>query len=463
MNKRITFQNAAGQNLAGLLELPENPKAFALFAHCFTCGKDIKAATRISKALAEKSIAVLRFDFTGLGGSDGDFANSNFSSNVADLLAAADFLRREHQAPALLIGHSLGGAAILAAASQIPESRAVATIGAPAEADHILKQFRADIDTIQTEGESKVLLAGRPFTIRRQFLEDVTRQNQASKIAELGRALLVMHSPLDTTVAIDQAQKIYQAAMHPKSFISLDRADHLLSNARDAEYAANCIVTWAARYLPQTEAEAAMTTADTGLQATCTALPASASSATAGGTAASHAPTDTLPAGGTGGADSPPSGDADSSHLQADPSLQPGEVRVTEGNDRFLRVVQTREHAFLSDEPASVGGSNLGPDPYALLLSALGSCTSMTMRMYANRRKLKISRLDVLLRHRRSHGEACESCLGGQETVEIFEREIRLEGELTADERQKLLEIADKCPVHKTLSSTIRIETRLLD
>lgn len=262
MNKRITFQNAAGQNLAGLLELPENPKAFALFAHCFTCGKDIKAATRISKALAEKSIAVLRFDFTGLGGSDGDFANSNFSSNVADLLSAADFLRREYQAPALLIGHSLGGAAILAAASQIPESRAVATIAAPAEADHILKQFRADIDTIQAEGESSVLLAGRPFTIKRQFLDDVTRQNQASRIAELGRALLVMHSPVDTTVAIDQAQKIYQAAMHPKSFISLDRADHLLSHARDAEYAASCIVTWAARYLPQTEAEAAITTAD---------------------------------------------------------------------------------------------------------------------------------------------------------------------------------------------------------
>lgn len=460
MNKRITFQNAAGQNLAGLLELPENPKAFALFAHCFTCGKDIKAATRISKALAEKSIAVLRFDFTGLGGSDGDFANSNFSSNVADLLSAADFLRREYQAPALLIGHSLGGAAILAAASQIPESRAVATIAAPAEADHILKQFRADIDTIQAEGESSVLLAGRPFTIKRQFLDDVTRQNQASRIAELGRALLVMHSPVDTTVAIDQAQKIYQAAMHPKSFISLDRADHLLSHARDAEYAANCIVTWAARYLPQTEAEAAVTTGDQGLHASCALTAPGPSSVSTNKASASEAPAAALP---TGGTDSVTTGDADTASPQPDPTLQPGEVRVTEGNDRFLRFIQTREHAFLSDEPTNVGGSNLGPDPYALLLSALGSCTSMTMRMYANRKKLKISRLDVLLRHRRSHGEACESCLGGQETVEIFEREIRLEGELTADERQKLLEIADKCPVHKTLSSTIRIDTRLVE
>lgn len=460
MNKRITFQNAAGQNLAGLLELPENPKAFALFAHCFTCGKDIKAASRISKALAEKSIAVLRFDFTGLGGSDGDFANSNFSSNVADLLSAADFLRREYQAPALLIGHSLGGAAILAAASQIPESRAVATIGAPAEADHILKQFRADLDTIQSKGESNVLLAGRPFTIKRQFLEDVTRQNQSSRIAELGRALLVMHSPVDTTVAIDQAQKIYQAAIHPKSFISLDRADHLLSNARDAEYAANCIVSWAARYLPQTEPAAAITTTDQGLQpAAATRMASPAASDGPDTPPVSQSPA-ALTAGGTDSATSSAPG---ASQPRPDPSLQAGEVRVMEGNDRFLRIIQTRDHAFLSDEPASVGGSNLGADPYALLLSALGSCTSMTMRMYANRKKLKITRMDVLLRHRRSHGEACEGCLGGQETVEIFERDIWLEGELTAEERQRLLEIADRCPVHKTLSNRISIQTRLVD
>ena len=249
MINRITFPNAQGHQLAGVLELPESPTAFALFAHCFTCGKDIKAAARISRALHDRGVAVLRFDFTGLGGSDGDFADSNFSSNVADLLAAADWLRQNHQAPALLIGHSLGGAAVLATAHAVPEAKAVATIAAPAEASHILRQFSGSVDTIRTEGQSTVSLAGRPFTIKRQFLDDVAEQNQASRIAQLGKALLVFHSPKDTTVHIEQAQKIYEAALHPKSFISLDDADHLLSNAQDAEYVASCIVAWASRYV----------------------------------------------------------------------------------------------------------------------------------------------------------------------------------------------------------------------
>lgn len=250
MNQHVKFQNQHGQTLAGVLELPERPKAFALFAHCFTCGKDFKPASRISRALAAHGIAVLRFDFAGLGGSDGDFADSNFSSNVDDLLAAAAFLRREHQAPALLVGHSLGGAAVLAVAEQIPEARAVVTLGAPAEASHVLKQFKDSLDTIKAEGASDVSLAGRPFTIKRQFIEDVCRRSQAEQIARLGRALLVMHAPTDLTVSIEQAQKIYQAALHPKSFISLDKADHLLTQVRDAEYAANCIVAWSSRYLP---------------------------------------------------------------------------------------------------------------------------------------------------------------------------------------------------------------------
>ena len=247
--QKITFQNPQGISLSGLLEAPDAPSAYALFAHCFTCGKDIKAAARISKALVDNNVAVLRFDFTGLGGSDGDFSNSNFSSNVADLLAAADFLRTSHQAPSILIGHSLGGAAVISAAKHIPEAKGVVTIGAPAEAAHVMKQFRGDVDAIRDIGEFKVTLAGREFTIKKQFLDDIESQQQDQNIANLQRALLIFHSPVDNVVSIEQAQKIYLKAKHPKSFISLDSADHLLTNSKDASYVASCITAWSSRYL----------------------------------------------------------------------------------------------------------------------------------------------------------------------------------------------------------------------
>lgn len=247
---KLSFINAAGQQLAGLLELPDAlPQGFVLFAHCFTCGKDIAAASRIARALAGRGFATLRFDFTGLGGSDGDFANTNFSSNVADLVAAADFLRAHHQAPVMLIGHSLGGAAVLAAAGEVAEARAVVTIGAPASPEHVQKQFACDIDTIRTEGVAQVSLAGRSFTIKRQFLEDIESHQLQDRIQSLQRALLVFHSPLDSTVSIEQAARIYQAAKHPKSFISLDQADHLLTRKEDAEYVGAVIAAWASRYL----------------------------------------------------------------------------------------------------------------------------------------------------------------------------------------------------------------------
>ena len=250
MNKqKITFQNPQGISLSGLLEAPEAPNAYALFAHCFTCGKDIKAAARISKALVDNNVAVLRFDFTGLGSSEGDFSNSNFSSNVADLVAAADFLRNTYQAPSILIGHSLGGAAVIAAAKHIPEAKGVVTIGAPAEATHVMKQFRKDVDSIRDFGEFKVMLAGREFTIKKQFLDDIEAQRQDENIANLQRALLIFHSPVDSVVSIEQAQKIYLQAKHPKSFISLDSADHLLTNNKDASYVASCITAWSSRYL----------------------------------------------------------------------------------------------------------------------------------------------------------------------------------------------------------------------
>ena len=383
--KHITFQNASGQELAGVLDLPDNPCAFALFAHCFTCGQDVKAAARISRALQARGVAVMRFDFTGLGASEGDFADSNFTSNVTDLLAAADFLRREYQAPALLIGHSLGGAAVLAAAQGIPEARAVTTIAAPAEPSHVLRQFRKDLDAIRAHGESAVSLAGRQFTIKRQFLEDVAGQDQASRIARLGKALLVFHSPQDATVAIEQAQKIYEAARHPKSFISLDGADHLLSRAEDAEYVA------------------------------------------------------------------------------------PGHVLVTELNHQFLRGLQAGRHTLVADEPEAMGGTNLGPDPYALLLSALGTCTSMTIRMYANRKGLQLDDVKVELNHRRITRPAAPQAsdapngAAADEVVDILEREITLAGNLTDAERQRVLEIADRCPVHRTLTGHIEINTRSKD
>lgn len=247
--QKITFQNPQGISLSGLLEAPDAPSAYALFAHCFTCGKDIKAAARISKALVDNNVAVLRFDFTGLGGSDGDFSNSNFSSNVADLVAAADFLRATYQAPSILIGHSLGGAAVISAAKHIPEAKGVVTIGAPAEAAHVMKQFRGDVDAIRDIGEFKVTLAGREFTIKKQFLDDIESQQQDQNIANLQRALLIFHSPVDNVVSIEQAQKIYLKAKHPKSFISLDSADHLLTNSKDASYVASCITAWSSRYL----------------------------------------------------------------------------------------------------------------------------------------------------------------------------------------------------------------------
>ena len=376
--KHITFQNASGQELAGVLDLPDNPCAFALFAHCFTCGKDVKAAARISRALQARGVAVLRFDFTGLGASEGDFADSNFTSNVTDLLAAADFLRREYQAPALLIGHSLGGAAVLAAAQGIPEARAVTTIAAPAEPSHVLRQFRKDLDAIRAHGESAVSLAGRQFTIKRQFLEDVAGQDQASRIARLGKALLV---------AIEQAQKIYEAARHPKSFISLDGADHLLSRAEDAEYVASCIVAWASRYL------------DPAVQ--------------------SSSPEPKVPA------------------VPVKPDLAPGHVLVTELNHQFLRGLQAGRHTLVADEPEAMGGTNLGPDPYTLLLSALGTCTSMTIRMYANRKGLQLDDVKVELHHRRITRPAAPQASDGAAADEIVDIHRTLTGHIEINTRSK--------------------------
>ncbi|MEX2469753.1 MAG: alpha/beta fold hydrolase [Pseudohongiellaceae bacterium] len=388
--------------LAGLLETPATGpvQAYALFAHCFTCGKDLAVASRISRALVARGFAVLRFDFTGLGNSDGDFANTNFSSNVDDLVAAADFLRQAHQAPRLLIGHSLGGAAVLKAAARIPEAAAVATIGAPYHAKHVSRQLGEDLERIANDGEAMVDLAGRRFKIKKQFVEDL-RDQSSDHISGLRRALLVMHSPVDAIVHIDEAEKIYKAARHPKSFISLDTADHLLTESADAEYAAACISAWAGRFLPEAEVV-----------------------------------------------------------QQSDSDLAEGQVRVTEKDQVFTQTVQTDSHRWTADEPQSAGGKNLGPDPYEHLLAALGTCTAMTLRMYARHKKLPLKNVTVELAHKREHAEDCSDCSG---KLDVLERRISLAGDLSEEQRRRLLEIADRCPVHRTLTSSPEVRTVAVD
>jgi putative redox protein len=408
---KLEFPNADGDILIGLLETPPTgvPTArYALFAHCFTCSKDIAAASRISRAMADRGIAVLRFDFTGLGNSDGDFANSNFTSNVQDLLAAAAALGRAYRAPSLLIGHSLGGAAVLAAAPQLDSVEAVVTIAAPATAKHVTHLFEKSRMLLETEGETRVNIGGRTFRIKRQLLEDLERYADADHLKALNRPLLVFHSPRDEIVSINEAAKIYQAARHPKSFISLDQADHLLTRREDAEYVAETLVAWASRYL--------------GL----TVKPFERSVGTA-------------------------------------PKVSPGEVLVTELDKRFLRGLYAANHQLNGDEPRSAGGSDLGPSPYELLLMSLGACTSMTLRMYANHKQLELDDIEITLRHDRVHADDCADCVEQPRRIERISREIQLFGSLTDAQRQRLLEIADRCPVHRTLESELQIVTRLKD
>ncbi len=397
----VRFPGSLGAELAARLELPAlPPRAYALFAHCFTCSKDSKAAAFVSAALAEQGIAVLRFDFTGLGASEGDFANTGFSSNVADLVAAAQWLRANHGAPAILVGHSLGGAAVLAAAMRIPEARAVVTIGAPSEPAHVKRLLRSSVEEIAAKGEAEVELAGRRFRIRREFLEDLEGRSQKEAIAGLRRALLVMHSPVDDTVGIDNATGIFVAAKHPKSFVSLDTADHLLTRRDDARYAADVLAAWAARFVPL-----------------------------------------------------------------ADPhriSGAEGEVVVAETREgKFTQAIAAAGHALRADEPVSAGGLGSAPGPYDLLLAGLGACTAMTIRLYADLKKLPLERVTVRLKHEKIHAADCAECETREGKIDRIEREIALEGALDEAGRAKLLEIANKCPVHRTLHSEVSIPTRL--
>ena len=405
--ERFQFTSAEGDQLAAALDLPEEtPLAYALFAHCFTCGKDVLAARRIALALAAKGMAVLRFDFTGLGSSEGDFANSTFSSNVADLVRAADHLRETRQGPAILIGHSLGGAAILAAAGQIPDARAVVTIAAPSDPAHVTHLFKDRVEDIRKQGKVEVQLAGRPFHITSKFLDDIAEHGLMAQVTKLHKALLVMHSPTDDTVGIDNATHIFVAAKHPKSFVSLAGADHLLSGKRDAAYVADVIAAWAERYIDP-------------------ALPGQPAAA---------------------------------------PDNAPRKVVVRETrNGKFQQTVSVGPHRLTADEPLAAGGDDSGPGPYDYVLAGLGACTSMTMRMYADRKSLPLARVTVTLNHRKIHAEDCAECETKVGMLDQIERVISMEGALDAEQRTKLMEIADKCPVHRTLTSEIRIITSAAD
>ncbi len=400
-SNRVEFVGSQGEKLAARLDLPIGPpRAYGLFAHCFTCSKDVLAVSRIARELSARGIAVLRFDFTGLGHSEGEFANTNFSSNIEDLVLAAAWLRAEHEAPTLLIGHSLGGAAVLAAAGSVPEAVAVVTIGAPEDPNHVKELLVGTGTKFRESGEADVEIAGRRFTIRKQFIDDLQGHSLEDRIRDLGKALLVLHSPDDVVVSIENGERIFEVAKHPKTFVSLDKADHLLTRREDATYVAEVLAAWTSRYLPNLD--------------------------------------------------------------QQEPSDVPTGVVVVDesGSGKFTQRIRAGRHEFVADEPASVGGNDDGPTPYDLLLAALGTCTSMTLRMYAERKELALDHVAVRLRHSKIHAKDCESCEASDGWVDHIDREITIEGAVDEAQRRRLLEIADRCPVHRTLHAEVRISTR---
>jgi len=404
-SEHLRFPGARGQSLAARLDSPAEgpPVAYALFAHCFTCSKDLKAAGWISSALTGRGIAVLRFDFTGIGESEGDFAGTDFSSNVEDLVAAADFLRREREAPLLLVGHSLGGCAVLAAAERIPEARAISTIAAPSDTEHLKKALVHLAPELEARGEVEVHLGGRPFRVRRELLDDLAEDHLRGVLERLHRALLIFHSPVDSIVGVDHARRLFEMAKHPKSFVSLDTANHLLSDDRDARYVGDVLAVWAERYLE-------------GVQ----------------------------PVG------------------EMEPEIgREGEVLVVGPPSGFAQEIIAHRHRLIADEPKEVGGTESGPTPYDLLLGALGACTSMTLRMYADRKQYPLEGVRVRLRYSKIHALDCIQCETKVGKIDHIDREIEILGALTEEQRGRLLEMADRCPVHRTLISEIDIVTKL--
>lgn len=400
---KVSFKNNTSFELSARLELPidQHPQAYAIFAHCFTCSKNVRAARSISQCLTKRGIAVLRFDFAGLGDSEGDFSDTNFTSNVADLIAAADYLTANLEAPTILIGHSLGGAAVLAAAGDIPSIKAVVTIGAPAEPAHVQHLIQSASHEIEANGQARVHIGQQSFNIKKQFLEDIQQTTLKNKINNLGKALLVLHAPQDRIVAIENAEKIYVAARHPKSFISLDGADHLLTKKEDGHYVGEVIASWVGRYL-----------------------------------------------------DKPAENPLRSSSQVA--------VRLNAA-DAFTSEVKSGKHHFVADEPASVGGNDFGPSPYELVSSGLGACTVMTLHMYARRKKWDLKEVTVHIDHHKDYAKTLTADGRKSQKIDVFNKYITLTGDLDDTQKARLLTIADKCPVHRTLHGKIDIVTKLME
>ena len=401
--QKINFQNKQGQTLSGRLELPadRHPYNYVLFAHCFTCNKNLLAIRNISRALTAAGFGVLRFDFTGLGESEGEFEDTNFSGNVEDLIAASDYLAENFDAPSLLVGHSLGGAAVIFAAARINSVKAVATIGAPSNPEHVQNLLKSDLSEIKEKGIAEVNVGGRNFTIKKQFLEDLQSKSLPDIAKKMRKALLILHSPQDTTVSIKNAEEIYIAAHHPKSFVSLDGADHLLSKKEDSIYAGNVIAGWASRYMPITNVKKI----------------ASKHDVTA--------------------------------------SLDQEQIFTTE--------MKVGDHYLTADEPESYGGNNFGPSPYELVSAGLAACTAMTIQMYARRKKWDVQNVEVHISYDKQHAIDCENCEADTAKIDTFTREIKFTGDLDEKQINRILQIADKCPVHKTLHSETQIITKLIN
>lgn len=401
-NIRLKFTNREGLKLGARLALPLDGQigAMAIFAHCFTCTKNLLAVRNISRAMTQNGLAVLLFDFTGLGESEGDFADTNFSSNVSDLVSAAAYLEEHYTAPQILIGHSLGGAAVIQAATLLPAVKAVVTIGAPADPPHVLRLLQEDLARIRQTGHATVDIGGRSFTIKKQFVEDLLNNPLEGVLNQLDKALLIMHSPQDKVVGIENAAQIYTQARHPKSFITLDGADHLLSNKDDSKYAGEMIAHWVARYVNMVER----------------------------------------------------------------PGLKSEkQVVVRTGEEGYTTEIKAGGHSLIADEPLAMGGSDLGPTPYGLLLASIGACTGITLRMYADRKKWPLTEVLVHLEHHKKHLEDCQTCEDPQSRVDHIDKEIELRGDLNEEQKERLLQIADRCPVHRTLQSKIVINTRLIE
>ncbi len=402
--QKVKFTNKKGYNLSAKIDLPlkKNPYPFVIFAHVFTGNKNLVASKHISRALTMHGFGVMRFDFTGLGESEGDFSDTNFSSNVEDLEAAAEYISREYMAPAVLVGHSLGGAAAIFASAKIESIKAVVSIGSPSYPEHVTHLLKDKKEEIEKNGCAQVDIGGRNFMIKKQFLDDLQAQNHIPIIKNLGKALLVMHSPQDTIVGIENAANIYKLAKHPKSFITLDRADHMLTNKDDAFYAGSVIASWVKRYIEFPEVE----TLDTDKQVV---------------------------------------------------------VRL-EGDD-FTTEVQAGDHAIVADEPVSFGGNNFGPSPYELLNAGLGACTAMTLKMYARRKGWQLDDVYVHLSYAKTqrYDQHMNEPENAGSRIDRFEREIELIGDLNDEQKQRLLEIANKCPVHKTIASPTEFATKLIE